>query len=95
MGNRPELSLRFSGQPLGKNGARLSHSCLVSKKMAVAREPLDIDWRGTATFVEYALQGKDRNYKFKDAKYGTLTNAQLTCLNQIQITISNKSQISL
>lgn len=66
-----------------------------SKKLVTSRELMDVDWTTTNVYTEYALLGKDRNYKFKEQLQGTLTMAQLQNLSMIQITVQNKSQIAL
>ena len=57
---------------------RINSKSAVSSKKIVLRELLLIDWHDTELFQEYIFNGADRNFKFKNPKYGTLTYAQLS-----------------
>ena len=54
--------------------SRINKSTVSSKKI-VLREILIVDWKDSELFLEYIVNGADRNFKFKNPKYGTLTYA--------------------
>lgn len=51
---------------------------MANSRKLVLREVLLVDWRLSELFNDYILDDSDRNYKFKNPKFGTLTYAQLS-----------------
>lgn len=58
-GNRPPISNNLLGVNMNVHKAG-------SKKIIASRELMEVDWTATVIYSDYALLGKDRNYKFKE-----------------------------
>lgn len=71
----------------------MSSSNAHGKKLQL-KEFIKIDWSSSSIFEDYVIAQNDRYFKFRDQSYGTLTQAQISAIDQIQITISNKNMIA-
>ena len=87
-----QASLGQRGASRG-NGSTNSSRNLASRKLQM-KDVLRVDWRDAQIFKDYVCNDWDRNYKFRDAANGTLTPAQVSQIDKIQITISNKNVVA-
>ena len=90
---------RGSQASLGQRGASRGNASMNSSRNLASRklqmkDVLRVDWRHTQIFKDYICNEYDRNYKFRDAANGTLTPGQVSQIDKIQITISNKNVVA-
>jgi hypothetical protein len=60
----------------------MSSSNTHGKKLQL-KEFIKIDWSSSSIFEDYVIAQNDRYFKFRDQSHGTLTQAQISAIDQI------------